>query len=111
MSCYLYILQNRQGRHYIGISKLNLEKRLNRHNAGDVISTRLGKPWKLIYFEEYKDYQEARYREKQIKSWKGGNVFKKFLSITAGSSNGRTAAFEAVYLGSNPSPAVMDRKK
>ena len=24
----------------------------------------------------------------------------------AGSSNGRTAAFEAVYLGSNPSPAA-----
>jgi hypothetical protein len=25
----------------------------------------------------------------------------------AGSSNGRTAAFEAVYLGSNPSPATQ----
>ena len=25
----------------------------------------------------------------------------------AGSSNGRTAAFEAVYLGSNPSPAAV----
>lgn len=26
--------------------------------------------------------------------------------ITAGSSNGRTGAFEALYLGSNPSPAT-----
>ena len=29
-----------------------------------------------------------------------------FFSI-AGSSNGRTWAFEAQYLGSNPSPAVL----
>ncbi len=27
----------------------------------------------------------------------------------AGSSNGRTAAFEVAYLGSNPSPAAKDK--
>ncbi len=30
------------------------------------------------------------------------------MCIAAGSSNGRTWAFEAQYLGSNPSPAAMD---
>ena len=79
---------------------------MERHNKGDVLSTKLGKPWKLIYFEEYKDYKEARCREKQIKSWKGGNAFKKLLSRTAGSSNGRTQDSESCYLGSNPSPAA-----
>ena len=28
------------------------------------------------------------------------------IAIIAGSSNGRTVAFEAIYLGSNPSPAA-----
>ena len=31
-------------------------------------------------------------------------------SVIAGSSNGRTAAFEAVYLGSNPSLAARIRE-
>jgi hypothetical protein len=33
-----------------------------------------------------------------------------FGGRSRGSSNGRTAAFEAVYLGSNPSPRAMDKK-
>ena len=41
-----------------------------------------------------------------FKNCHGGNSFKKLLCITAGSSNGRTWAFEAQYLGSNPSPAA-----
>ena len=33
------------------------------------------------------------------------------MNRAAGSSNGRTAAFEAVYLGSIPSPAALRRSK
>jgi len=84
---YLYVIVNQIGKHYVGITTLDPKKRLERHNKGDVLSTKLGKPWKLIKVEYFKTLQEARKREKQIKSWKGGNAFKKFLSKVAGSSN------------------------
>ena len=108
---YLYVLRNVIGKYYTGITTTEPEKRLQRHNKGDVYSTRIGRPWQLIYIEKYETLKEAREREKQIKSWKGGNAFKKFLDRAAGSSNGRTTAFGAVYLGSNPSPAALSKSK
>ena len=108
---YLYILKNRFSQHYIGITALNPNQRLQRHNKGDVYSTKLRRPWKLINIESFKTLQEARKREKQIKSWKGGNAFRKFISKAAGSSNGRTMDSGSMYLGSNPSPAALEIKK
>ena len=108
---YLYILCNERGRHYIGITNLIPEKRLLKHNQGGVHSTKLGKPWKLVYTKEFNSLREARIMEKKIKSWKGGNAFKKFLFKAAGSSNSRTIAFGAVYLGASPSPAALKRKR
>lgn len=107
---FLYILQNENKKYYIGITNLSPNERLKRHNKGDVYSTKLGKPWKLIYIEKLNFIQEAREREKKIKSWKGGNAFKKFISKAAGSSNGRTTDFGSVYLGSNPGPAALEKK-
>ena len=107
---HLYLLRNKIGKHYIGITNINPEKRLERHNKGDVYSTKLGRPWQLIYIENCRTLKEARKKEKLIKSWKGGNAFKKFLSKAAGSSNGRTPASGAGYLGSNPGPAALERK-
>ena len=105
---YLYILVNKNNKYYIGITKKSLEDRLKRHNSGDVISTRTHRPWKITYFEEHESYESARKREKQIKSWHGGNALKKLVSSVAGSSNGRTADSGSAYLGSNPSPAALD---
>ena len=111
MKCYLYILKNAKNKHYIGITELLSKDRLIRHNKGDVYSTRFGRPWKLIYTEKYDDMKLARNREKQIKNWHGGATLKRFLNKSAESSNGRTPAFEAVYLGSNPSSADLFRNK
>jgi predicted GIY-YIG superfamily endonuclease len=111
MNCRLYILENQRGKHYIGITKLDLDKRLRKHNRGEVYSTKFDRPWKVLYFEKYSNYKEARGREKEMKSWHGGNSFKKLLHIAAGSSNGRTWDFESQYLGSTPSPAAMGRRK
>ena len=36
---------------------------------------------------------------------------KPLRTVLAGSSNGRTWAFEAQYLGSNPSPAVLGKSE
>ena len=108
---FLYILENQRSKHYVGITSLAPEKRLIRHNSGDVYSTKFGIPWGIIYVEKFSSLNDARVREKEIKGWKGGNAFKKFLSKTAGSSNGRTLPFGGRYLGSNPSPAVLERSE
>ena len=107
VKCFVYILKNNKGKHYTGITKLKPEMRLLRHNKGDVYATRFGRPWTIVYIEKHDNYKLARIREKQIKSWKGGNAFKRFLSKFAGSSNGRTSPFEGEYLGSNPGPAAI----
>lgn len=111
MKAFLYILKNTKNCYYTGITTLLPEQRLLRHNNGNVLSTKAGKPWELLYFESFDNLQQARTREKQIKSWHSGNAFKKFLVKAAGSSNGRTWAFEAQYLGPNPSPAALPRKE
>ena len=95
----------------MGITSLLPSIRLIKHNKGDVKSTRHGRPWKIIYVEEYDSYISARRREKQIKSWHGGNALKKLIATSAGSSNGRTTDFGSVYLGSNPSPAAVSMRK
>ena len=104
---YLYILRNYKNKYYIGITAKEPKDRLARHNSGDVISTRSGKPWSLIFTEKFNYLSEARVKEKLIKSWHGGNAFKRFLRRTAGSSNGRTHPSGGWYLGSNPGPAVL----
>ncbi len=102
MACYLYIIQNNFGKHYIGISKFDPKLRLVRHNKGLVISTKLFRPWHLIYSEKYLNYIEARQREKQIKGWYGGNALETFLLKAGRSSNGRTPRSGRGNHGSNP---------
>ncbi len=94
----------------MGITKLNAAERLEKHNRGEVFSTKFDRPWKILYQEEYDNYKLAREREKQIKNWHGGNAFKNFLRTAAGSSNGRTSPFGGEYLGSSPSPAAVRRR-
>ena len=64
----------------------------------------------MVLSEKFANLRKAREREKQIKSWKGGNAFKKLVSKAAGSSNGRTSPSGGEYLGSNPGPAALERK-
>ncbi|MCL5784933.1 MAG: GIY-YIG nuclease family protein [Patescibacteria group bacterium] len=77
---YVYILESLKNKgYYIGISK-DLGNRLVKHNKGGVRSTKSRRPFKLIYNEECENYQAARVREKEIKSYKGGNQFKELVS-------------------------------
>ena len=76
---YIYILKSlRDGRYYIGETH-NPEARLEFHNSGKQRSTKNRIPFILILTEEYSDRAEALKREKQIKSWKGGQAFKKLI--------------------------------
>lgn len=80
MMYIVYILKNQlTGRHYIG-STNNIERRIEEHNRGQTFSTRYGKNnWELIYSEKYESILESKRRERQIKSFKGGEAFKRLL--------------------------------
>ena len=77
----VYIIQSLvNNRYYIGHTE-DVDKRITKHNAGEVKSTKYGKPWKIIYLEEYSSRSDAYQRELEIKSYKGGIKFKKLLGL------------------------------
>ena len=76
----VYILYSKLlKKYYIGHTN-NLKERLYRHNRGLVRSTKSGKPWILVYSQSFETKSEAYKRELQIKSYKGGEAFKKLIS-------------------------------
>ena len=76
---FVYILQSlKDSEYYTGITK-DLKSRLLKHNSGGVESTKNRMPFKVVYSEKHEDYKSARIREKEIKSYKGGNSFKKLI--------------------------------
>jgi len=79
MSYYVYILQSlKDNKYYIGSSS-NIDERLAFHNSGRQRSTKNRAPFVLIYSEELTDKVVALKREKQIKSYKGGEAFKRLI--------------------------------
>ena len=79
MPHYVYILQSlKDNKYYIGETH-DVDARLLFHNSGKQRSTKSRIPFKIILIEEFENRQEALKREKQIKSWKGGNTFKKLI--------------------------------
>ena len=74
-----YVLQSHKtSRYYIGYTS-DIRKRIKYHNQGCNKSTKAGIPWKLIYQEDFEYKKSAWLREKQIKSYKGGQAFKKLI--------------------------------
>ncbi|OGE88379.1 MAG: endonuclease [Candidatus Doudnabacteria bacterium RIFCSPLOWO2_02_FULL_49_13] len=81
MRFYAYILKSQKhGRYYVG-STNDLQDRLKRHNAGYNKSTKDGVPWELVYSETFLTKQEAYKRELKIKSYKGGEAFKRLINL------------------------------
>jgi len=84
---YVYILRSKKdGTWYTGYTN-DLRKRLKEHNNETNSSWTKGKgPFELIYFEAYKHPQDARSREKQLKSGPGKRYAKermrRFLSLS-----------------------------
>ena len=67
----MYVLRSlRDRRLYVGMTG-DLEKRVIKHNAGGVPSTKYRRPLVLIYHEELVNRSEARTREKFLKSGPG----------------------------------------
>jgi len=66
----VYILySSKLDKYYIG-SSADIADRLRRHNSHSKGFTSTGRPWILVYSEEFGEKQEAEAREKQLKRWK-----------------------------------------
>ena len=80
MDYFVYILKSlKDQRYYIG-STSDVIKRLEYHNAGKNKSTKHRAPFILVYQENLSDKSLALKRELQIKSYKGGEAFKKLIN-------------------------------
>jgi len=76
---YTYILESKKdGNWYTGSTK-NLKLRFEQHQKGQVLSTKLRKPWRLIYYEACLCEEDARRREKALKSYRGKTTIKRRL--------------------------------
>ncbi len=76
---HLYIIRNDTNkRFYIGVTK-DVKKRIKEHNRSKECSVTHFGNYYLIYTETFDTFKEARARESKIKSYKGGNAFKKLL--------------------------------
>ena len=73
---YVYVLQSiKNNGWYIG-STNNYKKRISTHNQGKNKATKPYVPWKLIYLEVSLNIEDARAREKYLKSGMGRRYLK-----------------------------------
>ncbi len=75
---YVYMLRSDAvpDRHYVGITD-DLDKRLARHNAGDVSHTSKYRPWIIVTYIAFSDEAKAFAFEKYLKSASGRAFAKK----------------------------------
>lgn len=83
---YTYVLQSKKDNKWYTGSTNDLRKRFNQHNAGQVVATKNRGHFIMIYYEACLNEQDARFREKYLKSGMGKrylkNRLKRFLSHT-----------------------------
>ena len=69
---YTYVLKSdKNNKRYVGQTSKDVFDRLSEHNMGSNRWTRVNKPFKVIYFEEYSTRTEAIKREHFLKSGQG----------------------------------------
>ncbi len=81
---YVYVLySDSSGRFYKGMTD-SLELRLKEHNAGKTKSTKAFTPWRIVYTEEFDTREEARDREKYLKTAAGRRWLKNYFDENNG---------------------------
>jgi putative endonuclease len=76
----VYVLRSIQRKYlYVGLSN-NIERRVKQHQEGREQTTRPYRPFELVYNEQFHTRQEARARERYLKSGSGKEWLKMHLS-------------------------------
>lgn len=83
---YVYVLRSKKDKKWYTGFTPDLRKRFNDHNSNKVVSTKNRGLFDLIYYEACQNEQDARSREKYLKSGMGKryirNRLKRFLFLT-----------------------------
>jgi putative endonuclease len=83
MIYFVYILYSPSTNHfYVGHTN-NIDKRIEQHNAGRTISTKRGRPWTVVYKEDFPSKAAAYNRELEIKSIKSKVFIEKLINSKA----------------------------
>ena len=76
---HVYILQSLvNSRYYIG-STNNLERRIEEHNTGKSTYTKLTRPFKLMYSQEFDSLKDAHTIELKLKKLKSRTIIEKII--------------------------------
>ena len=79
-SYQVYVIQNAEGRFYIGLSE-DVHHRLNQHNNGESKWTKGKGPWELVWTGEEMNLSDATRLERHLKCQKGGLGFYKATGL------------------------------
>ena len=83
---YTYVIKSKKDNKWYTGSTKDLRKRLKEHNENKVFSTKGKGPFEVVYYEACSNEQDARAREKYLKSGRGKHYLKnrlrRFLSLT-----------------------------
>jgi len=64
---YVYLIRSKKtGKFYLGYT-VDLRNRLNKHNTGKAVATKMGAPYELLYYEAYRAKKDAIAREQALK--------------------------------------------
>jgi len=78
---FAYVLKSEKFNFYYKGHCLDLNRRLQQHNSGMTHSIRPYLPFKIVYFEEFENEQQAVDREKYFKSGAGRRFLAKKLGL------------------------------
>jgi len=81
---YVYTLLSEKDGHFYTGSTNDLQRRFEEHNMGRVNSTKNRRPLKLIYYEACINEEDARRRERYLKSGMGKKYLKNRLKSYLG---------------------------
>ncbi|MAF80914.1 endonuclease [bacterium] len=81
MYCVYVVYNHKHGKTYTGETE-DLNERLKAHNDHRFeksYTARFDGSWELVYSEKYPSRQEARKREKELKSYRGRQFVKQYI--------------------------------
>ena len=85
MAYRVYVIQNTQGRFYIGVAE-DVPRRLQQHNRGESRWTKERGPWRVVWQSRELSLTEARKLENRLKRQGRGKGFYTITGLKRGAS-------------------------